>query len=602
MFLYSRRLIGSLLLALWLPLSVSAQSIPSGEQTSPAGGRPESSQADFLTLLESAGDAMLSLFRGEEQQPDVDDPQWDSLASPRDTVMTFVEAMNHVAQGRFQAMPRAAKTFGAADLANPDEVAMELLEIFDRLPDMSPGAIPGRDDVQEKDIHRYELFPRGIDRRWAYKAIDGPIKNSILLTETDGQWHFDQRTLEQASQLLETLRPIPPRPRIERQGQLFWNTLEPTITKSTLTDYVMLVLAIAGGIAVAYGLYRLRGYLADRRVRGRDNPLLATIEAVLYPLMILAITSGIAIGTTQIHLHPTLAQMRWSIVEIALVLAGVWLVISVLELICLGVRQAIFGDGDPYARMMSLLIRRSLRVFVGVLLLLFVLQNVFAWNITAVLGGFGILAIALSLAAKDAVKNLFGAATIFINRPFLDGDWIKFEGQWGQVEDVSLQVTRIRVLSGEMLIVPNMKFIDEPIENLSMRKYLRRVMNIAITYDTPADKVREALDIIKDILSSDEVIQDGQCDLDAHPPRVWFERYGDYFLSLRADYWYLMDPDENQIQRDTPRGWFSYLDHCTVVNLRLLERFNAAGINFAFPTRTIKVEQEDVFAVERASK
>lgn len=181
------------------------------------------------------------------------------------------------------------------------------------------------------------------------------------------------------------------------------------------------------------------------------------------------------IGSAKIFMQPALSSFRWNLIEAAMVLAGVYLVVSLIELVCLGVRRTFYGDDDPYAKMISLVIRRRLRVFATVILLLFIFQNVFKWNVTALIGGFSIIALALSLAAQDAVKNLFGALTIFANRPFIKGDWIKFADEIGQVDDVSLQVTRVRLLSGEVLSVPNMKLIDDTVENMSMRKYLRRI-------------------------------------------------------------------------------------------------------------------------------
>ena len=567
---------------------VAAQSIPLGGSSSPTADRPKSTQVNFFTLLESAGDAFLGLFEDEPATQPVDDPEWNSLESPRHTVQTFLEAMNHVAQGRTEALDRAVKTFGEADLEQPSRTAMDLLYVFDRLPEISPGTLPGPDMVQQEDIRRYELFPRGINRRWAFQAIEKAPEGSIVLTrQSGGDWVFDEATVQGAAELLKSLKSIPPRPRMRQRGQLFLSVIEPTFTQTDTVDYLYFFGLLAIGILIAWGLYKLLKKFKHRRNASGDDLIGPMLDGLLAPAMIIAVAITVAIGSTRLHLHPALSDIRWSLIEVALVVAGVCFVVAVVELLCLGFRRTFFDNQDPYAKMMSLVIRRSVRIFAGVILLLFVFRNVFKWDVTAMLGGFGILALALSLAAKDAVKNLFGAATIFANRPFINGDWIEFEGQWGQVEDVSLQITRIRLLTGELLAVPNMKFIDEPVENLSLRKYLRRVMRVAVTYDTSAEKVDEAIEILKDVLTSEAVVGDGQGDLETRPPQVFFEEFGEYFLQLRADYWYLMDDGNSSIQRDSERGWFSYLEHKTVVNRMVLRRFDEANIDFAFPTRTL---------------
>lgn len=584
----SIRLIAFLVL---LTSTASAQVLPGDSESRPAGGRPQSTQVDFFTLLESGGDAFLGLFEQERDEPTVDDPKWNSNESPRDTVLTFVEAMDHVARGRREPLPRAINTFGDIELENPEKTAFDLLSIFDRIPEISPGTIPGPDTTQQSNIHRFELFPRGIDHRWAYKAVSEAPDGSLVLVENNGEWIFDEATVRGASDLLKSLASIPPRSRERIKGRLFATVMEPTLTETSAIDWLWFFAWTAAGVAVAYGFYKAILWMKRKRASGGDAFIGSLLNGLLWPAMVIAVTLGIAIGSTRLNLHPALSKLRWNCIEVAFVIAGVMLVIALLELAVLGIRRSLFASDDPYAQMVSMVIRRSLRILAGAILMLFIFQNVFKWNVTAMLGGFGILALALSLAAKDAVKNLFGAATIFANRPFINGDWVRFDGEIGQVDDVSLQVTKIRLLSGEVLWVPNMKFIDDTVENLSMRKYLRRVMNIAVTYDTPAKKVEEAIEILEKLLTSDEVAGNDNFDLEEHPPKIWFDQFGSHYLNIRADYWYLMDGDQTGIQRDTERGWFSYLDHATIVNREVLRRFNEAEIDFAFPTQMIKLSE-----------
>lgn len=580
------RLLVLALLATGLPSLVSAQSLlPSGD-TKPDGGRPKSTQVNFFELMESGGDAMLDWFRPAGHQQTVESPGYNSQASPRDTVMIFLEAMNHVAQGRQEPLERA--TDGLPDgIDDKEQVAKKLSHVFDRLPEITPGLLPGSKTVQQEKIARYELFPRGIENAWAYDALGEAPQGSIVLIQKDDRWVFSQETAEGVGDLLDSMKDIPPRTRMQRKGELFLSVIEPTFRKTAALDWLLALAWVLGGIAAGWLTYQLVDRVIEKRESSGDDLITPMLTSLMIPAVILVTVFGIAVGSAKVYLHPVLSNFRWNLLEAAIILAGVYLLVSIIELACLGIRRSFFHNTDPYARMMSLVVRRSLRVIATIVLLLFVFQNVFKWNVAALIGGFSIVALALSLAAQDAVKNLFGALTIFANRPFINGDWVKFDREIGEVQDVSLQVTRIRLLSGEILAVPNMKFIDSPVENLSMRKYLRRMMDVQITYDTPPNKVDEAISILEDILTSDAVVSDGQGDLEAHPPRVWFDRFGEYYLNLRADYWYMMDKEFNHVQRDTERGWFSYLDHATQVNRMVLERFNDAGIDFAFPTRSV---------------
>jgi MscS family membrane protein len=138
-----------------------------------------------------------------------------------------------------------------------------------------------------------------------------------------------------------------------------------------------------------------------------------------------------------------------------------------------------------------------------------------------------------------------------------------------------------------MLIVPNMQFISKEVENLAMRKYLQREMDIAIPYATDSDKIDTALELIDKVLRSEEIVSEGKCNLKTRPPIISFSDYGDYYLNLKVYYWYFIGDDGEELQRNSERGWFSYLRHCTLVNKALLKAFNQEGIKFAFPTQTL---------------
>lgn len=562
------------------------QSLLSSEEPRPDGGRPKSTQIEFFELLESGGDALLDLFKPSGHRATVASPDYHSYASPRETVMTFIEAMDHVVQGRREPFDRALRAFPDS-IDDKESAAFTLFKVFDRLPEISPGAIPGTRMARQQEITRYQLLPRGIERSWLYQAIGEAPDGEVDLVKDGDRWVFSMQTVRGADDLLASMKKIPPRPRIERKGQLFLSVVEPTFRKTSATNWLLAIVWAVGGVLLAWQIFKAIERFIQSRSRRGDDVITPILTSIMIPAVILTAVMGVAIGSAKIYMHPALSNFRWNAIEAAVVLAGVYLLVSLIELICLGVRRTFVGDSDPYARMMSLVLRRSLRVVATIVLLLFVFQNVFKWNVMALIGGFSIVALALSLAAQDAVKNLFGSLTVFANRPFINGDWVKFDREIGQVEDVSLQVTRIRLLSGEVLSVPNMKFIDNAVENLSMRKYLRRMMDVKITYDTPPEKVQEAIRILREILSSESITGGGKADLDAHPPRVWFDKFGSHFLNLRADYWYMMDKQLTGIQRDTERGWFSYLDHATDVNQKVLERFNEAGIDFAFPTQSI---------------
>ncbi|QDU37674.1 Low conductance mechanosensitive channel YnaI [Maioricimonas rarisocia] len=570
--------------------------VATGQTPAPSSGsqqqtlRPTSGAADFFEVLESGGDLLVGLVRPDEKEPTVDDPRWNSLKSPRDTVMTFLEAMRHVEHGRSEAWPRAEKAFSMPADSDRDirEVAARLKEIFDRLPKVSPGLMPGPEQVNANDIRRFELFPRALDHKWLWEALDSPPDGTIVLAASeDGQWRFTPATIRQIPGLASSLTGVPPRTHDNRRGELFLNTFSPALTETPWWGWVSIVAGIGGGILLARLFMMGFEYLA-RRCETRDWYVLARAwRAVGRPMILLCIALGALVGSGPVELGVTLSAFRWELVKLTLVVALSWLVVEAVDLLVIGSRQWLTNGDDNYIRMGTVFLRRVLRVAVAIVLAVFVLQNLLQVNLTALLGGLGLITLAFSLAAQDAVKNLFGATMVFMSRPFLVGDWVKFRDRLGEVEDVSLQVTRIRLLSGELWTVPNMNFTEEPVENLSLRFYKRREMNVQIPYDTPPQKIAAATRILHEVLTSDEVVSEGFCRLEEREPVISFHEFGSYYYNIRVYYWYFMSEGGDKPQRETDRGWFSYLEHCDLVNRRIVEAFEKEGIEFAFPTQSL---------------
>ena len=592
----SKSLAAPLLLAILLTQPAAAQ-LTGGGPTTPDGSRPKKTQVGIFELLRSSGNWAAAKLQAIGPSQPSDAEKWNGVGSPQEAVMTFVTAMDEVDRGRTEAWPRALRLFVDLDEDAARQAARHLKDVFDRLPELSSGSLPADDTVEQTGMRRWELFPRGIAREWAYTALDGGPNGAIVLTSDDGsEWRFDRATIDGASSLADSMRPIPPRGWTDENGTLFEQTVVPTFMETPWWGWLVLVASVAGGFAVAWGA-GIAVHKAAKLLKDAGNEVVPPLlTGIITPLSAVAIAVGFLLGTAPLHLEPALDAYRWNISKFLLLVAGVWLLVAAVELSIYFLRRMFVSDHNPYARMATNVVQRIIRLAALAVLLVYVFRFVLNWNVTALVGGIGLLGLALSLAAKDAVANLFGAIMIFASRPFVIGDWIIFKDEIGQVDDVSVQMTKVRLLGGEMLAIPNQQFVDEPVENLSMRKWKRRVLNIQVVYDTPPEKLDQARELILETLCSDAVCRNNDCDLDAYPPQVAFDQFGPHYLNLRADYWYLMSDDDSdatasQMQRDTDRGYLSYLEHCGRVNRLLFETLTDAGVEFAFPTQTLKLER-----------
>ncbi len=225
--------------------------------------------------------------------------------------------------------------------------------------------------------------------------------------------------------------------------------------------------------------------------------------------------------------------------------------------------------------MMVPVIRKALRVTIAILALLFIAQNVLHKDITTLLAGLGVGGLAVAIAARDTIANFFGSIMIFTERPFHIGDLVKLGDYFGVIEEVGLRSTRLRTLDGHLITIPNANVANTAIENVSARPYIRKNFSITITYNTPPEKVAQAVDIIREVINSfPETSSDPN-----YSAKVYFDNFNDWSLNLLVYYWV------------KPADWWTYLETTHKINMEILKQFNQEGIEFAFPTQTIYLNQ-----------
>lgn len=227
------------------------------------------------------------------------------------------------------------------------------------------------------------------------------------------------------------------------------------------------------------------------------------------------------------------------------------------------------------------IVRKAMRVFIIIIVFLFIAQNIYQWDIAALLAGLGLGGLAFALAAQDALKNLFGSVVIFSDRPFQMGDWVRIADYEGFIEQVGFRSTRLRTFDGYLVTLPNSTVASSPVVNVARRPSIRRVLNVTITYDTPPEKVQRAVDIIQEMVDArkDHWQED-------RPPRIYFNDFNAASLNIIVFYWY------------APPSWWDYMAFNHDFNMELLKRFNEEGIDFAFPTQTLHLKQASDFSAE----
>lgn len=200
----------------------------------------------------------------------------------------------------------------------------------------------------------------------------------------------------------------------------------------------------------------------------------------------------------------------------------------------------------------------------------FMLDNL-GFQVSAVIAGLGIGGIAVALAAQAVLGDLFSYFAIFFDRPFEVGDFIIVGDFLGSVEHIGVKTTRLRSLGGEQIIFSNTDLTNSRLRNYKRMNRRRVVFKFGVVYQTPLARLKEIPELIAGIIR-----KNGEASFD----RAHFQSYGDFSLVFEVVY-YVESSDYNK-----------FMDIQQSINLAINEEFAKRGIEFAFPTQTLYVNNE----------
>lgn len=210
---------------------------------------------------------------------------------------------------------------------------------------------------------------------------------------------------------------------------------------------------------------------------------------------------------------------------------------------------------------------RTAAKLVIVALALIIIVQVWGYDANGLIAGLGLGGLAISLAAKDTVENLFGFTTIVGDQPFTVGDYIKTADVEGTVEKVGVRSTRVRQLDQSLVTVPNGKLASSVVTNWS-RLHKRWVnLTLRITYDAGRASLEGLMAALRELLTSRDSVE-------ADSVLVRFIGFGDhgYEILVRC---YVFRAD-----------WGEFTGEREAIYLDMLRLIEERGLHIAFPART----------------
>jgi len=353
---------------------------------------------------------------------------------------------------------------------------------------------------------------------------------------------------------------------------IFWgNTLENWL----VSIIIVLVTVVLTRLLSYFGKKVLKPYTQKTKNK-IDDMILESIESpILFGIMLI----GLWVAIHRLVYPDNMVKFIDDAYRILIILTVTWLIARFSNTFVLGYwlnRNDRSQRAQKFSGKMMPIVKRSLLVVIWIIGIVTALNNI-GVNITTLLSTLGIGGIAFALAAQDTVKNVFGAFTILSDRPFTIGDTIKVDSFEGTIIDIGIRSTKMRNYDKRIITFPNYKIADAYIINISAEPMRRVVMNIGLTYDTTPAKMKEALDILRDMPQRVEFVS--VKDVVAN-----FSQFADSALVITFIFFIEKKGDIGKVTSN--------------VNMEILTSFTNAGLNFAFPTQTLYVQKDSENALD----
>lgn len=289
-----------------------------------------------------------------------------------------------------------------------------------------------------------------------------------------------------------------------------------------------------------------------------DDLVVGMVRKAFIPLL----TAGAFILSLQGLVLPS--ALRKGVVLAWTALLTVFAVRCILSVISHVLKER-WNGGRPGASQAVHAVLPFIQVLAWTVGLVFFLDNA-GVKISAMVAGLGIGGIAVALAAQAALGDLFSYVAILLDRPFAIGDFIVVDDLMGTVEGIGVKTTRIRSLTGEILVIPNSALTGSRIRNFQAMARRRVVFTLGLVYETPSEKLKEVPGLLRSII---EAAPDTVFD------RAHFFSYGESSLDFEAVY-FVQTGDYNR-----------YMDIRQTINFAIKDEFDKRGLAFAYPTRTL---------------
>lgn len=438
----------------------------------------------------------------------------------------------------------------------------------------------------------FQEIPNNPNRTTPYVHYAHPVGDIVIRRlpgGTDGapdRWAFGAETLRNLPELYSAMQHLPLAEGIPPGAPLtrFFSVREhirdvaPTMLNRAFILEHWQWLGILLFLAAAFVVIALIGRLAGLPSPGTDDgafeddagrPNRGLVQAAQLAFGSLALTWGLG----GIGIIETPLAVLHTITSATAAIGATWFAILLT-----GAVGAVFqrkaaataGYADEIVTAMGVGIVKLVVLAVGLLLLAEIVDLPYE----GVLAGLGVGGLALAFAARETVSNVLGGVLLLTDRPFRRGDLVETGGQLATVETVGIRSTRLKRLDDTVMIIPNAQLSDQVIVNWGLRSRRRVDLAIGLTFDTPRAELDRFQSELRDVILR-------QPGVDGEDIYVGLKDFGVSAIEVECRCFFRVSSYEEQVAARA------------ALVADILELADHVGVNFAFPTRTVHLVQEN---------
>ncbi len=341
---------------------------------------------------------------------------------------------------------------------------------------------------------------------------------------------------------------------------------------NTVSEWGITLLIILASIVAGKILYWVFGNVIKKLTSKTKTKIDDIIVDMIEEPVVLALTIvGLWYGLHRLEFTDGMVDFMGKVYHILITVNVTWLIARLVDAVIaeyiVPLTEKTESDLDDQ---IIPIVQKGLKSAIWILGVIVALNNA-GYDVGALIAGLGIGGLALAMAAKDSVSNIFGGIMIFTDKPFTVGDRIKVNGFDGTITEVGIRTSRMRTLEGRLVTIPNSQFTGNMVENVTAEPTRKVLLNIGLTYDMTADNMEKGIAVLKEVAANNSDIEENIV--------VGFNSFGDFSLGITFIYYIKKDAD--------------IMDTQTGMNLEILRKFSENGLDMAFPTQTIYHKKDD---------